>query len=53
VQYDVGAMDDAGKDGPWSATTWCRGELAYHQCDHEDNVSPPDPPLLKDLRNPD
>lgn len=53
VQYDEGAMDDQANPGPWSSTTWCRGEIAYHECDHEDKANPPDPPVLKELRNPD
>jgi hypothetical protein len=53
VQYDEGAMDDQGKPGPWSSTTWCRGESAYRQCDHQDTAEPPDPPVLKELRSAD
>jgi hypothetical protein len=53
VQYDQGAMDDQGKPAPWSATTWCRGEAAYAQCNHEDDVQPPNPPVLKELRTAD
>jgi hypothetical protein len=53
VQYDEGAMDDQGKSAPWSATTWCRGEAAYAQCNHEDDVQPPNPPVLKELRTAD
>jgi len=53
TQYDQGAMDDQGKPGTWSATTWCRAEDAYAKCDHQDNVDPPDPPVLKELRNAD
>jgi hypothetical protein len=52
VQYDQ-QVDDQGNPGSWSSTTWCRGEIAYGRCDHEDHAEPPDPPLLKDLRNPD
>jgi hypothetical protein len=53
VQYDEGAMDDQGKSAPWSANTWCRGEAAYAQCNHEDDVQPPNPPVLKELRTAD
>ena len=53
VQYDEAGLDDQGNPGPWSSTTWCRGESTYGQCDHQDKVDPPDPPVLKDLRAPD
>jgi hypothetical protein len=53
VQYDQPGLDDQGKPGPWSSTAWCRGESTYGQCDHQDNVEPPDPPALKELRNSD
>jgi hypothetical protein len=53
MQFDEDAMDDQGKPGPWSSTTWCRAELAYAQCDHRDQAAPPDPPVLKELRNAD
>jgi len=53
VEYDQAVMDGQGKSGAWSATTWCRGEVAYHQCDHQDSAEPPDPPVLKELRNAD
>jgi len=53
IEYDEAAMDRDGKPAPWSATTWCRGDLSYRQCDHEDKVNPPDPPVLKELRDPD
>lgn len=53
VQYDQAAMDEQGKPGAWSSTTWCRGESAYRKCDHQDTADPPDPPVLKELRNAD
>lgn len=53
IEFDEKGLDDQGNPGPWSATTWCRGEVAYGQCDHEDKVEPPNPPLLKELRNAD
>jgi hypothetical protein len=53
VQYDEQGLDDQGNAGQWSSTTWCRGESSYGQCDHQDNVEPPDPPVLKELRNSD
>ena len=53
VQYDQQGYDDQGNPGPWSSTTWCRGESAYGQCDHQDKVEPPDPPGLQELRSPE
>ena len=53
VEYDEASMDNEGKPGPWNSTTWCRGESAYRECDHQDTVQPPDPPVLKELRNAD
>jgi len=53
VQYDEAEMDENGNPGLWSSTTWCGGESGYAQCDHQDNVAPPDPPVLKELRNGD
>jgi hypothetical protein len=29
------------------------GESEYEQCGHHDNIQPPDPPVLKELRNAD
>jgi hypothetical protein len=50
VEYDRAASDEPGKPRPWSSTTWCLGESEYEECGHEDNVQPPDPPVLKELR---
>jgi hypothetical protein len=53
VRYDRGNDDEQGKPGTWSSTTWCLGESEYNQCSHKNNVEPPDPPVLKELRNPE
>lgn len=50
VEYDRPASADPDKTKPWSSTTWCLGESAYAQCGHKDDVQPPNPPILKDLR---
>jgi len=50
VEYDQKG-DEQGNPGAWSATTWCRGEISYGKCDRQDQVDPPDPPLLKELRS--
>ena len=53
VQYDQQELTELGKPEAWSSTTWCLGESEYEKCGHKDNVQPPDPPVLKELRNPD
>jgi len=53
IEYDQSSMDEQGNPGPWSSTTWCRGEVAYHKCDHQEAAEPPDPPVLKELRSGD
>ena len=53
VQYDEDNMDDKGNPGPWSSTTWCLKDSGYEQCGHKDKVEPPDPPVLKELRQGD
>jgi hypothetical protein len=53
VQYDQHGLTELGQPQAWSSTTWCLGESEYEQCRHNDNVKPPDPPVLKELRNAD
>ena len=53
VQYDQDNMDDKGNPGPWHSTTWCLKDSGYEQCGHKDKVEPPDPPVLKELRQGD
>ncbi|HTT18502.1 MAG TPA: hypothetical protein VMG82_06135 [Candidatus Sulfotelmatobacter sp.] len=50
VEYDRPQSDEPGKPKPWSSTTWCLGESEYEECGHKDNIQPPDPPGLKELR---
>ena len=50
---DEQGFDDQGNPGPWSSITWCRGEVTYGECGHQDHVEPPTPPVLKELRNAD
>jgi hypothetical protein len=53
VEYDRAASDEPGKQQNWSSTSWCLREPEYEECGHKDNVEPPDPPILKELRNDD
>jgi hypothetical protein len=53
VQYDQHGLTELGQPQAWSSTTWCFGESKYEECGHKDNVTPPDPPVLKELRNAD
>jgi hypothetical protein len=43
----------ADGNGPWSSTKWCLRGAVYEKCGDRHNVRPPDPPLLKELRNPE
>lgn len=53
THFEEAQEAEAGEPGPWSSTTWCRKHLAYEKCEEKQNVQPPSPPLLKELRNPD
>lgn len=53
TQFEEEAENDKGEPGAWSSTTWCLGDAEYRKCEQKQNVEPPDPPLLKDLRNPE
>jgi len=53
VQFDQAPFNDQGEPGLWSSTAWCLRGTAYERCGQEQNVQPPDPPLLQELRNPD
>jgi hypothetical protein len=53
VQYDQRGLTELGQPEAWSSKTWCLGESEYEPCGHKDSVQPPDPPVLKQLRNPD
>jgi len=53
IQYDQDGYGEQGKAGAWSSTTWCFSESEYQKCDNKRDVKPPEPPVLKELRNPD
>lgn len=51
---------DLKEGGSWSSTTWCLrinsqkdnpDAYVYEKCVSKENVQPPDPPILKELRN--
>jgi|GEM_PF-1896196 len=50
VQFEEAPENDKGKAGAWSSTTWCLKGKEYEKCEQKQNVHPPDPPLLKELR---
>jgi hypothetical protein len=59
TQYDK-KTDGDGEPGPWSSTTYClavdtkqyeTSVHVYKPCGHKDNVQPPNPPVLKELRD--
>jgi hypothetical protein len=50
VQFEEAPENDKGEAGPWSSTTWCLKGKEYEKCEQKQNVHPPDPPLLKELR---
>lgn len=56
TQYDLRPDVDADS---WSSTTWCLGQTSqkgqmtgyvYEKCGEEDDVKPPNPPVLEELR---
>lgn len=51
TQFEEEPMTDSGDPAPWSATTWCLESNEYEKCDEKKDVQPPDPPVLKELRN--
>jgi hypothetical protein len=53
TKFDQAAMGDKSEFGEWSSTLWCLRGAKYEACGEKQNVQPPDPPLLKELRNPD
>lgn len=53
TQFLEAQQTDAGEAGLWSSTTWCLKHLEYEKCEEKQNVQPPSPPLLQELRNPD
>ena len=53
VQFEQPPDNEQGEPGPWSSTTWCLKHWEYEKCEEKQNVQPPSPALLKELRNPD
>lgn len=53
TQFEQAPAKENGDPGPWLSTTWCRDGLEYKKCEEKQNVQPPNPPLLKDLREPE
>jgi len=52
--------NDENLPGSWSSTTWCLRKnterykadaYLYEKCGQKENVQPPDPPVLKELRD--
>ena len=52
-KFEQDPANDKGEPGPWSSTTWCLEGREYRKCGKKQNVEPPNPPLLKELRNAD
>ena len=50
TRFDQEMTADGGA-GPWSSTKLCLHGAVYEECGEQPNVRPPDPPLLKELRN--
>lgn len=46
----VTQYDQKRYDGPWSSVTYCLGKQSYEKCGEEQNVTPPNPPVLKEIR---
>lgn len=55
VEYKEQGTDTANaNDNPlWSATTYCLNAAKYTKCGEKKAVQPPDPPVLKELRDSD
>jgi len=53
TQFEQAPENDKGEPGAWSSTTWCWEGTEYGKCAEKQNVQPPDPPVLKELRNAD
>ena len=52
-EYNFGATEGSGS---WSSVTWClktneQGGYVYEQCGEKEKVQPPNPPVLKELRD--
>ncbi|HLW52811.1 MAG TPA: hypothetical protein VKW06_08200 [Candidatus Angelobacter sp.] len=53
VQYQEHPAEKEQADSTWSATTYCLNGMKYSKCKEEKNARPPDPPVLKELRDSD
>src|SRR5579864_6790078 len=53
TRFDQEPANDNGEPGAWSSTTWCLKSSTYEKCEEKQNVQPPEPPILKELRNPE
>jgi len=52
IEYNEQLLDPSS-DKPqttWSATTYCLKGMSFEKCGEKKNVQPPNPPLLKELR---
>jgi hypothetical protein len=53
VTYYSLPLDRAtAKEGPWKSETYCLKSYTYEACGQKTNVSPPNPPIVKELRSP-
>jgi hypothetical protein len=53
TRFEQEPANDKGEPGAWSSTTWCLKSSAYEKCEEKQNVQPPEPAMLKELRNPE
>jgi hypothetical protein len=60
TEYDFRGSDNGDPPESWSSTTWCLSEnsrkgeahaYSYEKCGQKEKVQPPDPPVLKELRD--
>lgn len=53
TEFDQENAGEDGEPGSWSSTTWCLKKDGFEECGSKDDVQPPDPPVLKELRGPE
>ena len=51
TEFDQANAGEDGSPGSWSSKAWCLKKDGYEECGKADNVQPPDPPVLKELRS--
>jgi hypothetical protein len=51
VRYEQEPDDEKGHPGSWSSTTYCLKGAHYEECGKKEQVVPPNPPVLKELRS--